>query len=497
MKKFLIFICTLIVFASSVSNTLACCEDPISSWSISPATYDPVLKIYYVCKGKYLTFDGSASNDPDCATCTGADYCDDGVGLRKGIRKFKFNFTATDQYIETYDSAPDGSFDGKHSGYKYINTGVELPSLRVWDNDNPCCCNGDLLCVDRQASDAKAVVVVDVDEIVKTGTDDSGPIYVCADDTVSLTAKADPSGSLWPSGGPVWKIEIQPPDADASLDPQFGSPTTTVSGLTKAGLYTVRAQCCISCTVSGGTVGDTIDIRVIGGDIVVLDFCGDTNGKYLLLENPASTSLIDSYEREPGQPAGTTYKWEISSGDDKAHIVGSDTNPKVDLRADAVGDLTLKLTCTYGSSVCVSTLDTSVQKPNQANSYVTCSPHYWGDCYPPPMPPYMEAWRYVYYYIRDGEDRAVPHAKLDETWAGGCGLDEEDGETNCYGIEADTIWCWRTLYCDSRGIICSDTQTIKVSGWPASGFFWTNTMRFVDGKPPSSHPYIDLPGLCP
>lgn len=494
MKKLLSFILTLILFASSVSNTLGCCDDPIASWSISPATYDPVLKIYYVCKGRYLTCDGSASQDPDCSTCTGADYCGDGVGLRKGIRKFKWNFTATDQYTETYGSAPDGAFDGKHSSYKFTNTGVELPEFKVWDNDNPCCCNSNLFCFDREAQDAKAVVVVDVDEIVKTGTDDSGTLYVCAEDTVNLTAKPDPGGSLWPPDGPDWGIIIQPAGADASLNPQFNTATTTVSGLTKAGLYRIRAQCCSSCTVSGGTMGDTIDIKVVGGAIVILDACGDTNGKYLLLANPASSSPLESYGREPGQPTGTTYKWEISSGDDKAHIVGSDTDTTVDLKADAEGDLTLKLTCTYDSLVCVSTLDTSVHKPNKANSSVTCTPVTWR-CFI--TPPYMDAWRYVYYYIRDGSNNDVPHALWDESWSGGCNLDEGDAYTNCGGVVTDMIWCWRSSICNSHGILCSDTQTIKISGWPVSGVFWTNTMRFVDGVPPSSHPYIDLPGLCP
>lgn len=209
------------------------------------------------------------------------------------------------------------------------------------------------------------------------------------------------------------------------------------------------------------------------------------------MANPATMSVPEEYRATPGQPTGTTYKWEISSGADKAHIIGSDTSSTVTLRADAEGDFTLKLTYTLGGSSCVSYFDTAVQKPNQDNSYVEC--YGWGwVCWTLPDPPYMEATRYVDYYIRDGSNRPVPHALWDETWASGCNLTEADAYVNCYGYGRDTIWVWAHLYCNKRGVICSDTQTIKVEGWPVTGYFWTNHMTFNDGAPPSSCPYVDL-----
>ena len=80
---------------------------------------------------------------------------------------------------------------------------------------------------------------------------------------------------------------------------------------------------------------------------------------------------------------------------------------------------------------------------------------------------------------------------------------EHDDYTACNGLITDTIYIWCAQSCDGDRVLCSDHQTIKVAGWPVSGFFWTNDMTFYDGGGPTDQnppycPYIDLAGRnCP
>ena len=102
----------------------------------------------------------------------------------------------------------------------------------------------------------KNVAVVGVDKVVKQGTTNEGPLYPgCPGTPVSLEAKPNPPGASFPAGEPHWSIESQPAGASASLNPTYGSATTTVSGLNTWGDYVVRAKCGDSDT------GDTITIR--------------------------------------------------------------------------------------------------------------------------------------------------------------------------------------------------------------------------------------------
>lgn len=238
--------------------------------------------------------------------------------------------------------------------------------------------------------------------------------------------------------------------------------------------YTKAYDCC-----NNSKQSDPVTFKCIGGPIESLDSCAEPYGKYLLLTNPASQSPLETYRAKPGQPSGTTYKWEISSGGTNAHIEGSDTGSSVTLKADAEGDVTLKLAYTLGNTSCISYLYTAVQKPNQGNSSIVCDGWQWS-CGGPGNP-YMEATRFVAYYVRDVANRPVPHALWDETWAGGCNLQENDVYTDCAGAVIDTIWIWVNRYCDGDGVLCSDTQTFKVAGWPATGSFWTNSVTFNDG----------------
>jgi len=96
---------------------------------------------------------------------------------------------------------------------------------------------------------------VGVDKVVKAGTSDEGPIYVCPCETVDLEAKPSPPGMSFPSGEPHWEIVSKPDGANPSLNPTSGSATTTLSGITKLGDYVIRAKC------GGSASGDTIIVK--------------------------------------------------------------------------------------------------------------------------------------------------------------------------------------------------------------------------------------------
>lgn len=243
----------------------------------------------------------------------------------------------------------------------------------------------------------------------------------------------------------------------------------------------------------------SITILLFGGYIESLDFCCDPDhvctepGDLLLLKNPANESPSEGYQAKPGQPSGTTYKWEITAGTDKAHIAGSDTGSGVTLQADAEGDLTLQLTYTYGGANCVYALDTSVQKPNQGYSFWECYRGGWWCPNPAGPPGTMWADLDVVYHVRDAQNRPVPHALWDETWgSGACGLRSEgwDGPTDCDGVAPDHFHLpWNNTYCDARGLLCTQHQTIKVAGWPDSGYFWERDAGLMDGAAPV-FPYV-------
>jgi hypothetical protein len=406
--------------------------------------------------------------EADFTVPSGSIYCGDEVTLTS-------TSTDDDSSISRYSWTGGGSpSSGSGSTFttKWCNAGDKTVKLTVWDNDDPECCGGDPLCSDKSDLIEKTVTVLAV-EITRVNSDVD---IACVGSTIRFDVDTDPADKyncIWWTGGGV---------------PDIGKGETFATKWDAPGTKTVTAFGCGS--------NKSKDVTIFGGEIEPQDGCSDY-GKFLLLWNPASSSPLEFYMVPTGQPSGTTYKWEISIGVSKAEIAGSDTGSSVSLKPLAEGDLTLKLTYTYEEHTCIQTLATAVQKPNMNNSSVVCGLGPWW-CNTHPNPPYMEAKRYVKYYIRDGSNRPVYKAFWDESWTGGCSLAEGDVDTDCEGCASDTIWCRRYWYCDARGLICSDTQNIKVSGWPASGYFWTNTMRFTDGEQPGSCPIVILVGRgCP
>jgi hypothetical protein len=123
-------------------------------------------------------------------------------------------------------------------------------------------------CNDCGWADSNEAVVVAVDTVVEEDTDDQGPIYVCVTEDVNLLAKPDPCGAEFPDGEPHWSIVSKPTGASPTLSDVSDSNTTTLSGMTKPGVYVVRAKCCN---------GDGDTITVIAVDVGWIDIRHDSN----------------------------------------------------------------------------------------------------------------------------------------------------------------------------------------------------------------------------
>lgn len=269
----------VLALATFVSPAIyACCEAPVASMSRSP---NPV------CVGDTVTFDATGSYDPDCR-CSSCG----GVSMLDGIRQFEWDWTNDGTYDHT-ESPSAGDGIATHS---YSTAGTYTCKLRVYDDDNACCCTGQN-CYDKYDTTTVTVTVVDVDEVgAQPGFLTS--IYVALNEPIDLEAIRYPAGQF-PAGGPIWTIVSQPEGASASLSSTSGSATTTLSNVTVPGEYIVKAKC-------GGT--DSGDEIPATGLQVFLDIDGvyDTDeedpGGLVVLKydnNNAPRKKIILYKAQP------------------------------------------------------------------------------------------------------------------------------------------------------------------------------------------------------
>jgi hypothetical protein len=209
---------------------------------------------------------------------------------------------------------------------------------------------------------------------------------------------------------------------------------------------------------------------------------------------PPSTSSPYTFTAAGGQPPGTSYKWEIVSGGDKAHIVGNDHNDYVWLQPDAGGAGTLRCRYTKWDSTqnqdvsCDSTRSFWVQAPTQANS--TRQINGFSSGY---QDGYYWMGRTVTYTVKDQAGMGgypICHAWWDETFSNdfppACTqlIQQGDGWTNAEGKpdnppwNADVFFWYQQDPWDGWSLICDWTQTIKVSDCPENEDFWRNHIRF-------------------
>jgi len=298
-RRFLTGVVILACLTFSVGRVYAWNQTPIADINDSNTPYSQS-----VCVGETVVFDGSDSYDSDGYIVAWEWYVWVWIGYWEYVDTLSGEITSYD-------------FDGIAGEY-YID-------LWVQDNDDEWCLWED--------ADWCYVDVVEVDNVVESGTMDPGPLYVCPNDTVDLEAKPYPVGASFPTGEPNWTIESQPSDANASLTDTSGSTTTTVDNLSVPGEYIVNARCC--CV----DLGDSITITVVKVEITYPD---DTNGNGIIDDpenefsfntaDPAVLQIWCTAFNSPGADADK-FRWTIDNigtirGKWNPHVAGDEYTGK-------------------------------------------------------------------------------------------------------------------------------------------------------------------------
>jgi hypothetical protein len=203
------------------------------------------------------------------------------------------------------------------------------------------------------------IYVMKVDMIVKAGTIDEGPLYVCLNSTVDLEAKPCPSGVPFPSGEPCWLVESQPEGANASLTPSCGSVTTTLGNLTKAGNYIVGANC-------GSGTGDAITVTAVEVDQIHIEYAegmwDDITGETIVVLKGTKYTF-----KALPNPSGATWPANQPTWSG----VASGTGETIEVTFDSTGTKTL--TCKScnepGKSVTIEVLTPTVYRVGFGNDY--------------------------------------------------------------------------------------------------------------------------------
>jgi hypothetical protein len=185
---------------------------------------------------------------------------------------------------------------------------------------------------------------VEVAEVVKEGTTDEGPLYVCVGGTRDLEAKPNPSDATFPLDGPNWTIEEpQPPGAEAYLSDSTG-PTTTLGCLTEPGDYDVKARC------GDFDTGDTITVTAFDVEI-------DTPSSF-----PAyvglNTDLPLGSTVTPAGASGGTFSWSKVSGPGSVTFTPSSSAEDPSFSADEAGQYTVEVQYTKDGTTASDTAGT-------------------------------------------------------------------------------------------------------------------------------------------
>lgn len=299
----------------------------------------------------------------------------------------------------------------------------------------------------------------------------------------------------------IWKTEIWAAGSriKSCTPPGYPSSASCSASWSSAGVadtpgvYAICGKIWDRCGTENPDKIVTKNIYVIGGPLGCHGQCGDTVYCHMLVKCPASGSQLYAFGADLDQPAGTNYDWDITEGTEKAHIESADNTRIIAVKPDAGGDGTLQ--CRYGIQIgttwywCYPTAgyykNFHCQAPSQGHSTRQIGQFWRSD-----GPPLWEMEVLVTYTVRDQDGFPICAAWWDETPSGadgdGCPTIDKDLDvlTKANGKlnnewEADRFYWSQGSDWDRESLICRWTQTIKVSGCPSAGSFWTNEIEFT------------------
>ena len=246
-KRFITSVLVLIYVSFIVSQSYACTDDPPIP-SIASEEYQDVPIGSVDFNGVGTEIPETGSYDPD----NGSPY-----GGGHGIDKYFWKYGDD-------PNDPNWHEDGGTPSHVYDTAGVYDVALFVVDDDN----------TPSDGNDYCEVWVYEVNEVVESGTLDSGPLFVGLNEEVSLIAIPYPNYPLYyPVDATIWEVN-QPAGGNAVLEPDCNSLTTTLKNLTVGGEYIVTAKC------GPNDPGDEITIYVVE----VVDVNWETYGTNTALE---------------------------------------------------------------------------------------------------------------------------------------------------------------------------------------------------------------------
>ncbi len=215
-KRFITSVLILAYVSFVVSQSYACVDDPPIPGITSEEYQDvPIGSVDFNGVGTEIPETGSY--DPD----NGSSY-----GGGHGINKYFWKYGDD-------PNDPNWHEDGGTPSHVYDTAGVYDVALFVVDDDN----------TPSDGNDYCEVWVYEVNEVVESGTLDSGPLFVCLNEEVSLLAIPYPNYPLYyPVDATIWEVN-QPAGGNAVLEPDCNSLTTTLKNLTVGGEYIVTAKC--------------------------------------------------------------------------------------------------------------------------------------------------------------------------------------------------------------------------------------------------------------
>lgn len=256
-KKVLIYCCGLGIIACVTGVAYATCSPPVARFSGPSSIY---------C-GDEVTF-RSSSYDPD------------GCSIRES-------------WSASGEAWPEAGV-GRRFTTKWCSPGEKSVTLRVTDDDRPCCCGTAPDCYDKTRSRTRSVYVQPVD-VVSVNSEDA----VCISCDIEFTVTTSPSGKYgcieW-SGGD---------------SPTGGSGYSYTTKWNEAGMKTVTAEGCNNSVQKQVAV---VEVDSISSDDTVCVGCDIT---FTAITNPPGYGNLVTWSAPGGSPAtGTgpsfTTKWNTA-----------------------------------------------------------------------------------------------------------------------------------------------------------------------------------------
>ena len=330
-KRCLTGLLVLLCMAMAVTNARACNLTPVAQICDSNTPYTQ-----WVCVGDTVALDGSMSYDTDGT-----------------VVLWEWDVWYYDEQEEEWVKVERPT--GERTSFEPNDPGKYCIELWVKDDDKDYCKTTD--------TDWCTVYAVEVAEVVKFSSGESGPLYTCLDGEVVLEAKSNVSGPFPDANLPTWQIIDTDPDGlTATLEPYGiggGLYKATISDFSALGDYIVEAKC------GNNDPGDnTITLTVVEPELEILDEFDKPGADQTILFADGSSTTGVSAILTPVM-SGTQVDFTKESGS------GTVTPSSADTDAQGKAVTTLTAAASTGKTVVKATVHDAPSASDSAIVYMS------------------------------------------------------------------------------------------------------------------------------